>query len=306
MASRRCGCASDNCSCVIVAGAGILVSGGGTKTFPYTIEAIPEAVNLTVEDEGAIVRGGVTVINFTGAGVTTTSPGSGEVTVNVPAASGGGGLNGIAVQVDKFTANGTWTKPANMLYAVVDVQGGGGGGGGTSTTAAGQASMGSGGGGGGYGRKTFSATQLGGTEAVVVGVGGSAGPANSSGAQAGTGGPSSFHGVVANGGVGGFTGTNALAVTRDGGAGGTASGGDVNVPGASGVSSRVSSGTISAYGPGGRSFLGAGGFSPTTGIGSAGVQGGGGGGSVISASDTGTVGSLGGSGIVVVTSYIKT
>lgn len=304
MASRRCGCASDNCSCVITSGDGVVVSGSGTKTNPYVIEAVPESIDLAVEDEGIIVRTGVTSINFTGGGVTTTSLGAGEVTVNVPASSGGG-IGGVAVQVDSFTASGTWTKPANLLYAVVEVQGAGGGGGGVTTTVASQASMGSGGGAGGYARKVFTATALAGTETVVVGVGGSAGPANNSGAIAGTGGLSSFHGVVANGGLGGATASNALALTREGGAGGTATGGDVNVTGGSGRNARVVNGDITSYGPGGDSFFGAGGQSPYLGTGLVGKQGGGGGGSVIGSSTAGVVGSLGGSGLVIVTSYIK-
>jgi hypothetical protein len=39
VASRRCGCASDQCSCVIEAGPNVDVVGSGSKTDPYIIEA---------------------------------------------------------------------------------------------------------------------------------------------------------------------------------------------------------------------------------------------------------------------------
>jgi hypothetical protein len=58
-------------------------------------------------------------------------------------ASGGG----IIVSRQVFTASGTWTKPAGLLYAEIEVIGGGGGGGGTSgsttATAGGTSSFGS-------------------------------------------------------------------------------------------------------------------------------------------------------------------
>ena len=39
MAASRCGCASDTCSCVVVGGDGISVSGSGSRTNPYLIDA---------------------------------------------------------------------------------------------------------------------------------------------------------------------------------------------------------------------------------------------------------------------------
>lgn len=47
MASRRCGCASDQCSCVIQQGAGIEVSGSGVPSNPYVIEATVEVTYTT-------------------------------------------------------------------------------------------------------------------------------------------------------------------------------------------------------------------------------------------------------------------
>lgn len=36
----RCGCASDQCSCTIIAGNGVVVSGTGSRSNPYVVEAI--------------------------------------------------------------------------------------------------------------------------------------------------------------------------------------------------------------------------------------------------------------------------
>jgi hypothetical protein len=38
MASKRCGCASDQCACVVTSGIGVEVSGSGTKTNPYVVD----------------------------------------------------------------------------------------------------------------------------------------------------------------------------------------------------------------------------------------------------------------------------
>lgn len=84
-----------------------------------------------------------------------------------------------------FTASGTWTKPAGMRGALIEVIGGGGGSGGVAFSAAGQTESG-GGGGGGYSAKLFLDSELGATEAVVVGAGGAAGASgNNAGVPAG-------------------------------------------------------------------------------------------------------------------------
>ena len=48
-----------------------------------------------------------------------------------------------------FSSSGTWTKPDNLLYAIIEVQGGGGGGGGTANPGSDEAGAGCGGGAGG-------------------------------------------------------------------------------------------------------------------------------------------------------------
>jgi hypothetical protein len=83
MVSKRCGCASDSCTCVITGGPGVEVSGGGTKTNPYVLEASVAPSTLSVEDENTIIRAGVTLMDFRG-GVVVTSGDPGEVLVTVP------------------------------------------------------------------------------------------------------------------------------------------------------------------------------------------------------------------------------
>jgi hypothetical protein len=84
MVSSRCGCANDSCACVITSGAGIAVDGGGSKTNPYIVTATPTGVQLSITDEGSLIRSGVIQINFVGAGVTVTTGTEGEVIVTIP------------------------------------------------------------------------------------------------------------------------------------------------------------------------------------------------------------------------------
>lgn len=44
----RCGCASDRCSCTVVAGDGVVVSGGGSRSNPYVVQAVAAGAGAEV------------------------------------------------------------------------------------------------------------------------------------------------------------------------------------------------------------------------------------------------------------------
>lgn len=141
-------------------------------------------------------------------------------------ATGAAGSDATAkINIQAFTGNGTWTKPAGA-YGVAEVlmYGGGGGGGSGRSDAAGTARWGGGAGGAGAMVKAHLAvSSLSGTEAVVVGDGGNGGAAvqgTSNGNSGINGGVSSFAGYLClggnagTGGQGGTGGTGGIAKTN--------------------------------------------------------------------------------------------
>ena len=190
--------------------------------------------------------------------------------------SGGGGAGAINVQA--YTVDGTWTKPAGAQFVeVIAIGGGGGGGSGRLGAASSTRGGGAGGGGAGITRWMVPAAALGATVAVTVGAGGAGGaPILTSGVNgaAGTAGTASTFGahVYAAGGTGGAGGAGTTAPV--GGAGASAA--------------------ILAGGNGGNGGAGATG-GPTVGLAALGGAGGGGGGSVTSG-NTAQAGQAGGAG----------
>lgn len=179
----------------------------------------------------------------------------------------------ITMSVQVFTGNGTYTKPSNLVAALVICQGGGGGG-----TAG--SNGGGGGGGGGCAIELLQAAAIGSTVTVTIGAGGAAGA---------SGGTSSFGALCsATGGSGGSNG--------DGGAGGGGSGGTLNFEGSDG--GWPPSG--SAGGQGGASFLGGGGRASGS-AGTAGNNYGGGGGGA----GSGGGGGAGAGGAVLVIEWVQ-
>lgn len=164
-----------------------------------------------------------------------------------------------------FTSNGTWTKPAGAQLVLVTCIGAGGGGGGGIVADAG----GSGGGGGAYIQKVFKASDFAATVSVTVGTGGTGGLGGPNNGVAG--GSSSFGShLVVFGGGGGALG----ALTNSGGGGGGWAG--VGAVGGVAGASSLGGSTATTAGTNGLSGQGAGGV--TAAAGRAAEYGGGGGG----------------------------
>lgn len=216
-------------------------------------------------------------------------------------------MRALSVVTQVFTASGTYTPTAGMLYCVIEVWGSGGGGGGTNNGGAGLGGGAGGGGAGGYARKTVSAATIGASQTVTInnaGTGGAAGTNNGN-----TGGTNSVGVIVtATGGVGGI-GASAGSVSGSlGGAGGVGTGGDFNANGATGGQG-FGVANLGVAGLGASSSIGGGGKGSISGgaavAGStATVYGAGGGGASVGNSATSAAGGDGSKGIVVITEYV--
>jgi hypothetical protein len=213
-----------------------------------------------------------------------------------------------------FTSGGTFSKASypGVRGIRVQVQAGGGGGMPADDTAAGQFSGGGGGGGGAYTESFLTPDQLGVSEAVTVGGGGTAQPCSFS--QSDYGGDSSFGTLVtADGGGGAFlcmSGGTTASISRAIGGEGIGTGtGDKVVPGTdggNGVRIDGSSGNATTSGYGGNSALGKGGSAQgfqSFGDGAGEGYGSGGAGEYNTASAVEKLGFDGRPGIVIVTVY---
>ena len=214
---------------------------------------------------------------------------------------------GMDVILRIFAANITYVPSTNLISAIVEVVGGAGGGGGAAGLAQQHASAG-GGGAGGYSRRKLTAAQIGVSQTITIGTGGTGGVGNNTG---GNGTATSFGAlVIGNGGFGGKAcSASASPDVGSGGAGGLAGTGDIASPGVPGVSGALGGGGASGGGAGGSSPFGGGGVgvwiqsSGTNGNNGGGFGSGGAGATVANATTTANGGS-GTPGVVVVTEYI--
>lgn len=224
--------------------------------------------------------------------------------------------SGLVVNVQTFTANGTYLPSPNLAYLTAELVGGGGGGGPatadlTSTSTQGWMMGGGGGSSGGYSRKTVPGALVLGGVAVAVGAGGAGGSAGVAGS---VGGATSFGAfAMANGGLGGGSG-NPGDQFGDGGPRAQPGTGDIAAAGnagSTGIGYYYDTSAIAGTavgGQGGASFFNGAdrNVSATAGVmnnGLPGWMGAGGGGGASGLSTLPAVGGAGGGGLVIVTEY---
>lgn len=192
------------------------VVAGGSANAPALVvnNDIDTGIFSTAANEFAISTSGTEKLRFNASGAIGISGANYGTSGQVLASNGPSGApswqTAAAVNVQQFTSNGTWTKPAGTSYVLVELWGGGGGGQRGDRASVGLSRKGGGGGGGGaYIDRTFIATGLTSTVSVTVGAGGAGGAAatvdNTLDGGVGTsGGTSSFGSYIsASGGAGG-------------------------------------------------------------------------------------------------------
>lgn len=204
------------------------------------------------------------------------------------------------------TSSATYTKPANLKFLGIEVQGGGGAGGGNPALAVSQGAASGGGGSGGYTYSFLPASSIPASVAMTIGAAGAPLLAGAGGA----GGNSGF-GLLGtgNGGTGGsMTGAVAALTYASPGSGGGTANGQININGqrAQNGTAYLNSASFHMGGSGGSSLLGlaGGGLIAGTSPGMAATGfGAGGSGSLAGASQPASAGGAGGPGVVILTEY---
>lgn len=219
-----------------------------------------------------------------------------------------------SVNLVTITVNGTYTPPANLAYAMVEVIGGGGGGGGSAGNASPQTAGSAGGGSGGYSRSIYPRATLAPSQAVTIGTGGTGG----TGSVSGNSGSTTLFGALmqAGGGGGGAFGSPSAGLTNaTSGQGGTSAGGQLNMAGTNGDDGFgvvIAPDSFGEGGNGGSSYFGGGGEGYTgSSAGPGGQNGdggrsyGAGGGGAITINNGGTfTGGSGLGGLVLITEFL--
>jgi hypothetical protein len=217
----------------------------------------------------------------------------------------GGSTAVVSVKRQTFTASGTYTPCAGLLFSdLVCIGGGGGGGGGPAQSGTGPG-VGGGGGAGSEGHKLVVAATIGVSQTVTIGNGGTAG--TTGGANGGTGGTTSIGSIITcPGGLGGVTDNGSGDRIMLGGSGQAATSGDYNGTGAQGGTGFIPGNGAGFSGAGGSTSLGGGGAALTNNndfTGNSGVANTGGGGGGAADLSSPRAGGAGGKGIVFITEY---
>jgi len=296
---------------------GIMVRTGANVSTARTITAGNAGISV---DDGNGVAGNPVIYNdgvwsvTVGDGLSTTAP-DGDITLeNTGVLSFNGATGDITFTADPpslevFTSSGTWTKNTGLKAVIVEVIAAGGGGS-TRGTSGKVTYAGAGGGGGGYSRKLILEADLGATETVTVGTGGTAAKTGTTNTDGGAGGSSSFGShVTATGGGGGqkYDGAAPATSSSVGGSGGAGTSTFANTPpeGINIDGAKAADVTSSIGGDGGISgfgYSGAGAGAKSTSAGSAinSLYGGGGGGGFSSGTNNAATGA---NGVVIVYEY---
>jgi hypothetical protein len=214
-----------------------------------------------------------------------------------------------SINIQPFTASGTYTPSPGMSQCIAISTGAGGGGGGADSTD-GTSTAGAGGGGAGSTCiELFTAAQIGASQAVAIGAAGAAGAVT--GGTGGTGGDTTFGAFhTAGGGSGGVGATGPDdCFGGTGGAGGTATGGLINIPGGGGQGGTGVPNNAGIGGMGGASLWGGGGVGPfarsaSLAGGAASAYGAGGGGAFNNNNTSGVLGGVGAPGFCAVIEFI--
>jgi hypothetical protein len=219
-----------------------------------------------------------------------------------------------AIAVQTFTASGTYTPNALMVFCRIRMVGPGGGGGGGDGGAGSLYSKGAGGGGGEYAEGFFDAAAIGASKAVTIGAVGAGG--NTNGTAGGAGGTTSVGSLITAAGGSGGGGSTSTTTFAIGGAGGTGgSGGHLRIQGGQGTKAVMDNDgtntTMQVQGLGGPSILGSipteqtGYTSGADVTGNAGSNYGTGGNGGYDNDSTGSAGGNGGPSIVIIEEYLR-
>lgn len=235
------------------------------------------------------------VLTSNGAGFAASFQGTGPI----------GAVTNINVRYFTATGAGTYTPTSGMVQCMVECLGGGGGAGGSAPASL---ACSPGGGSGGYCRKLYTAAQIGGSKALVVGAGGAGGVGAANGSN---GADTTFNAgaLTAGGGVGSVFTT--VIDTDLGGVGGSASGGDLNIAGTAGglsMAGVATGNTIGYSGIGANSIYGSGGAAIRVKVSSNGNNGtgyGSGGSGASATNPNSRNGGSGADGIIIITEYIQ-